>query len=162
MCLGSWDNEYGSATMAVPDFRVSRFLVTNREFLAFVRAGGYADATLWSPEGWRWVQFREAIHPTFWVCSRGCKNGCGSKLAAESHCVSPADGAAKPAAEPAAKRTAAADDDAEFRYRSVFAVSDMPWDWPVDANYLEAKAYCTWRQRLDGVVYRLPTEVRRA
>ena len=30
----------------------------------------------------------------------------------------------------------------------------MPWDWPVDVNYHEAKAYCTWK----GPEYRLPTE----
>jgi 5-histidylcysteine sulfoxide synthase len=140
-----WDNEYGHATLDVPDFQVSRFLITNREFLAFVHAGGYSDASLWSPEGWRWASFREARHPTFWVCAAGCKNGCGSKLADESHCTVPAGASTDPAAP--------------FRYRTVFRVIDMPWDWPVDVNYLEAKAYCAWRSREAGSTsYRLPTE----
>ena len=30
----------------------------------------------------------------------------------------------------------------------------MPWDWPVDVNYHEAKAFCKWM----GAEYRLPTE----
>ena len=30
----------------------------------------------------------------------------------------------------------------------------MPWDWPVDVNYLEAKAFCKWK----GPEYRLLTE----
>ena len=27
----------------------------------------------------------------------------------------------------------------------MFDVIDMPWDWPVDVNYHEAKAFCTWK-----------------
>ena len=30
--------------------------------------------------GWRWKKFRDARHPTFWVCEEGCKSGCGSTL----------------------------------------------------------------------------------
>ena len=41
-----------------------------------------------------------------------------------------------------------------YRYRAVYDVIEMPWDWPVDVNYHEAKAYCTWK----GADYRLPTE----
>ena len=40
------------------------------------------------------------------------------------------------------------------RYRAIFDVIDMPMDWPVDVNYHEAKAFCTWK----GPGYRLPTE----
>ena len=36
----------------------------------------------------------------------------------------------------------------------MFDVVDMPWDWPVEVNYHEAKAFCTWR----GPEYRLPAE----
>jgi len=34
----------------------------------------------------------------------------------------------------------------------------MPWDWPVDVNYLEAKAYCHWLAHRTGKSIRLPTE----
>ena len=34
----------------------------------------------------------------------------------------------------------------------------MPWDWPVEVNYLEAKAFCNWKARRTGRPIRLPTE----
>lgn len=42
-----WDNEYGSRQIHVPAFKVSKFKVTNGEFLEFVKAGGYRDEKLW-------------------------------------------------------------------------------------------------------------------
>ena len=36
----------------------------------------------------------------------------------------------------------------------MFEVIGMPMDWPVEVNYHEAKAYCTWK----GAEFRLPTE----
>jgi 5-histidylcysteine sulfoxide synthase/putative 4-mercaptohistidine N1-methyltranferase len=34
----------------------------------------------------------------------------------------------------------------------------MPWNWPVEVNYLEAKAYCNWLSAEQGKTFRLPTE----
>ncbi len=34
----------------------------------------------------------------------------------------------------------------------------MPWNWPVEVNYLEAKAYCNWLSANEGKTFRLPTE----
>jgi 5-histidylcysteine sulfoxide synthase/putative 4-mercaptohistidine N1-methyltranferase len=34
----------------------------------------------------------------------------------------------------------------------------MPWDWPVDVNYHEAKAFCNWKKQVTGLKVRLPTE----
>jgi len=34
----------------------------------------------------------------------------------------------------------------------------MPWDWPVDVNYHEAKAFCNWKKSVSGLAVRLPTE----
>jgi 5-histidylcysteine sulfoxide synthase/putative 4-mercaptohistidine N1-methyltranferase len=34
----------------------------------------------------------------------------------------------------------------------------MPWDWPVEVNYHEAKAFCNWKKAETGQPYRLPTE----
>ena len=36
----------------------------------------------------------------------------------------------------------------------MFDVVPMLWDWPVDINYHEAKAFCSWK----GPDYRLLTE----
>ena len=37
-------------------------------------------------------------------------------------------------------------------------IIDMPWDWPVEVNYLEAKAFCNWLAHKTGKPLRLPTE----
>ena len=34
----------------------------------------------------------------------------------------------------------------------------MPWDWPVEVNYHEAKAFCNWKKSETGMAVRLPTE----
>ena len=35
-----------------------------------------------------------------------------------------------------------------YRFRTMAQIIDMPWDWPVEVNYLEAKAFATgWRRR---------------
>jgi 5-histidylcysteine sulfoxide synthase/putative 4-mercaptohistidine N1-methyltranferase len=34
----------------------------------------------------------------------------------------------------------------------------MPWDWPVEVNYHEAKAFCNWKAAQTGLLVRLPTE----
>lgn len=34
----------------------------------------------------------------------------------------------------------------------------MPWDWPAEVNYHEAKAFCNWKRDQTGEPYRLPTE----
>jgi len=50
-----------------------------------------------------------------------------------------------------------------FRLRTIFEVCEMQWDWPVDVNYHEARAYCAWRAEQDGLLgkpeaYRVITE----
>jgi 5-histidylcysteine sulfoxide synthase/putative 4-mercaptohistidine N1-methyltranferase len=49
-------------------------------------------------------------------------------------------------------------DDKGYRLRLVAEEIDMPWSWPVEVNYLEAKAYCNWMTARTGKQYRLPTE----
>ena len=49
-------------------------------------------------------------------------------------------------------------DDNEFRLRLVAEEIEMPWNWPVEVNYLEAKAFCNWKTKKTGKTYRLPTE----
>lgn len=45
-----------------------------------------------------------------------------------------------------------------YRYRAMLEELPMPWDWPVDVNYLEAKAYCNWLSEKTDNALRLPTE----
>ncbi len=48
--------------------------------------------------------------------------------------------------------------DAGYQYRTMSKLIDMPWSWPVDVNYLEAKAFCNWMSAKTGKKLRLPTE----
>jgi putative 4-mercaptohistidine N1-methyltranferase len=71
----------------------------------------------WSEEGWRWVQFRQAQQPVWWI-----KHQKGYQL------------------------------------RTMLAIIDMPWDWPVEVNCLEAQAFCAWKSVQTGTLVRLPSE----
>lgn len=62
-----WDNEYGTEMRHVRPFEASDTLISNGEFLAFVKDGGYTDERYWSREGWGWRRFRNIKWPTFWV-----------------------------------------------------------------------------------------------
>jgi 5-histidylcysteine sulfoxide synthase/putative 4-mercaptohistidine N1-methyltranferase len=112
-----WDNEYGRHEADMPEFQASRFLVSNREFLAFVEAGGYREDTWWEEEGLGWRRFANAEQPTFW------------RKKADAWCL-----------------------------RLVAEEVPMPWDWPVETNYHEAKAFCNWKKAATGSLVRLPTE----
>ena len=48
--------------------------------------------------------------------------------------------------------------DKNARLRLVFEEIDMPWIWPVEVNYLEAKAFCNWKKEKSGKPIRLMTE----
>lgn len=62
-----WDNEYGSRKFHLQPFKAQSQLVSNAEFLEFVKAGGYRNEHCWTEEGWKWKTFRNAKWPTFWV-----------------------------------------------------------------------------------------------
>lgn len=62
-----WDNEYGRREQEVGAFEASRALITNGDFLEFVKDGGYLEARFWSADGWGWRGFRNSKWPTFWV-----------------------------------------------------------------------------------------------
>ncbi|MGY8695619.1 MAG: 5-histidylcysteine sulfoxide synthase, partial [Verrucomicrobiia bacterium] len=49
-------------------------------------------------------------------------------------------------------------EDGSFRFRSMLTVIDMPWSWPAETNYLEAKAFCNWKTEKTGLPIRLPSE----
>jgi len=46
----------------------------------------------------------------------------------------------------------------EYSLRLVDREISMPWNWPVEVNYLEAKAFCNWKSKQTGKTLRLPTE----
>ena len=115
--LYGWDNEFGRHRFTVEDFSASKYLVSNREYLEFVQAGGYRTPAFWSEEGERWRQYSKAEHPLFWIR-----------------------------------------DGDDYRFRTMAQEIAMPWDWPVEVNQLEAKAFCNWKAKQTGQPIRLPTE----
>ena len=46
----------------------------------------------------------------------------------------------------------------QWRLRLMAEEIPMPWDWPVETNYHEAKAFCLWKARVSGQPVRLPSE----
>ncbi len=46
----------------------------------------------------------------------------------------------------------------KYKLRLLDEIIAMPWDWPVEINQLEAKAFCNWKAEQTGEPYRLPTE----
>eukprot|EP00731_Ephydatia_muelleri_P028971 Em0020g615a len=45
-----WDNEYGELVLSVPEFECSKYLVTNKDFMGFVRSGAYSCREMWTKE----------------------------------------------------------------------------------------------------------------
>ncbi len=66
-----WDNEFEEHTETVSGFAVDAYKITNREFLEFLRAGGYENRELWDKEGWDWINTQAIHHPKFWTHRNG-------------------------------------------------------------------------------------------
>jgi gamma-glutamyl hercynylcysteine S-oxide synthase len=61
-----WDNEYEAHAVNVPAFAIDQYKVTNRQYLEFLRAGGYQARDLWSDDDWNWITGNNISHPIFW------------------------------------------------------------------------------------------------
>ena len=46
----------------------------------------------------------------------------------------------------------------EYFQRNLTQIIPLPLNWPVEVNYLEAKAFCTWKSEQTGTHIRMPTE----
>lgn len=66
-----FDNELPRHRQFVEPYLLASRLVANREYLAFVEAGGYEDPALWLSEGWDWLQAQQIQHPLYWLHDRG-------------------------------------------------------------------------------------------
>ena len=49
-------------------------------------------------------------------------------------------------------------DEGKWRLRLMTQEVNMPWSWPVEVNYHEAKAFCNWQSEQMGKQVRMPTE----
>lgn len=61
-----FDNELGVHKTYIQPFEIANCLITNREYLEFIDAGGYQDFNLWHAEGWDFIQKNEIKAPLYW------------------------------------------------------------------------------------------------
>jgi len=61
-----FDNELGRHTVFLPDFEISKALVSNAEYLEFMNDGGYQNFRFWHAEAWDWVKNNEIKAPLYW------------------------------------------------------------------------------------------------
>ena len=111
-----WDNEFDETRVDVPAFDIDRYMVTNRDYLRFIDAGGYWNRDFWNDADWAWKERHRIAHPAFWI---------------------PGD---------EADDTAASADqaDASWKLRTMFEEMPLPLDWPVYVSHAEASAYARW------------------
>jgi ergothioneine biosynthesis protein EgtB len=113
-----WDNEFDVHRVGVPAFDVDVHSVTNARFLEFVDAGGYEDRSLWSDEGWEWVQRERVGCPAFWAPSTRADGDARSGQGAS-----------------------------DWLWRGMFENLPLPPAWPVYVSHAEAAAYARWKGR---------------
>lgn len=61
-----FDNELARHQVYLQDYKISNRLVTNREYLEFINAGGYKNFIYWHAEGWDWVLHNQVQSPMYW------------------------------------------------------------------------------------------------
>ncbi|QCW98945.1 ergothioneine biosynthesis protein EgtB [Aggregatimonas sangjinii] len=62
----SYDNELGRHKVYLHAYSIANKLVTNKEYIEFITAGGYQKFDLWHAEGWDWVQQNGIESPLYW------------------------------------------------------------------------------------------------
>ena len=61
-----FDNEAPAFSTKILNFKVSKYCITNYQYLQFVLSGGYTKKKYWLPEGWRWVKDKKLTNPIYW------------------------------------------------------------------------------------------------
>ncbi len=61
-----YDNELGRHRVFLESYEISNTLVTNGEFIEFIKDGAYNRFDLWHAEGWDWVCLNKVRSPLYW------------------------------------------------------------------------------------------------
>ena len=61
-----FDNELKPHPVYLEDFEIRNGLVTNREYLEFIKAGGYSNFNYWHADAWDWVKKNNINAPLYW------------------------------------------------------------------------------------------------
>ncbi|SFM84074.1 ergothioneine biosynthesis protein EgtB [Chitinophaga sp. YR627] len=66
-----FDNELGRHKVYLGEYKIADQLVTNGEYLDFIKAGAYQDFRYWHAEGWDWVKKNDITAPLYWHLVNG-------------------------------------------------------------------------------------------
>ncbi|GAB2528900.1 ergothioneine biosynthesis protein EgtB [Spirosoma aerophilum] len=61
-----FDNEVGAHNVYIHKTTLAGNLVTNEDYLAFIKAGGYQNFRHWLSDGWAWVKANDVKAPLYW------------------------------------------------------------------------------------------------
>lgn len=61
-----FDNEKPCFKKTIENFSISKYCITNYQYLEFVKYGGYSNRKLWSYEGWLWKRKNNIKLPLYW------------------------------------------------------------------------------------------------
>jgi len=61
-----FDNEKWAHQVKIAPFKISKFAVSNDEYLEFVEAGGYQNEKYWSEAAWLWRCEKNLRYPIYW------------------------------------------------------------------------------------------------
>jgi len=133
-----FDNEQARHKVWLEEYKIAGRLVTNAEYMEFMKAGGYENFIWWHAEGWDWVKKNAVKAPLYWHPNDPYKTG-----------SAPHPGPAGTSAHPAPTRS----EGTEWQYYTLAGLKPIAPDEPVcHISYYEAVAYAAWK----GM--RLPTE----
>lgn len=66
-----FDNELNRHKVYLQPYQIATNLVTNAEYIEFIKSGGYHDFRLWHAEGWAWVKSSQSEAPLYWHQLKG-------------------------------------------------------------------------------------------
>lgn len=66
----SFDNEHGRHKVYIHDFEIRDKLVSNTEYLEFIKAGGYENPNFWHSDAWTWLINENVKAPLYWQYSK--------------------------------------------------------------------------------------------
>ncbi|HEX4510298.1 MAG TPA: ergothioneine biosynthesis protein EgtB, partial [Burkholderiaceae bacterium] len=132
----AYDNESPRHAVLLRPFRLAARCVTNREWLAFIAAGGYREPSLWLSDGWDALQAERWEAPLYWDAARETPSTSAPTSRLTSRLSSTPD------ATPEARTTF-----------TLAGMTSLDLDAPVaHVSFFEADAYARWAGK------RLPTE----
>lgn len=62
-----FDNELPRHDVLIREVKIQTGLVTNGEYLEFIKSGAYLNSNLWLSDGWDWKNKNNIIAPLYWI-----------------------------------------------------------------------------------------------